>query len=460
MRRSVFLAGALTTLLLVIAGLAAAVWSNARSAQERSSSLHSVHVATGAALATIRSNVYLAAILTRDYLLDPDPTHAREYVAQFATIQKNTEDAFQLLEASGQDEQQKKALQQLRDQLADYWDPTEIVLDWTPEEKRTQRTQMLRQRVRQRQEAFALATQLERLMTDNFIRERERIKSADQEFRWSIGWIAAIAMLLGLGIAAVTVTRMSAMEKQSTAAEARLRLLSTELRTAQERERKYLSRELHDQVGQMLTGVRMELASMARLLADSESELSSRIARAKGTVEQTLRIVRNIAMLLRPSMLDDLGLTPAITWLVKEISRSSGIEITADIERNVDSLPDAHRTCLFRVVQEALTNVARHSGAQSAQVTVAIGGDWVVCRVSDDGKGFDAGERRPRGLGLLGMEERVRELGGSMNISSAAGLGAKIELRLPRPVTSGVPTDSDSNSGRSRDRTGRIEASA
>ena len=105
----------------------------------------------------------------------------------------------------------------------------------------------------------------------------------------------------------------------------------------------------------MLTGLRMELASMARINGHTEGELSSRIARAKGTVEQTLRIVRNIAMLLRPSMLDDLGLTPALAWLVKEMSRSSGIDIRADIDPALDSRPDAHRTRLYRVIQEALT---------------------------------------------------------------------------------------------------------
>ena len=103
-------------------------------------------------------------------------------------------------------------------------------------------------------------------------------------------------------------------------AESELRLLSGQIRTAQEQERKYLSRELHDQVGQMLTGLRMELASIARFTVIRKARSSSRIARAKGTVEQTLRIVRNIAMLLRPSMLDDLGLAPALAWLFKEVA--------------------------------------------------------------------------------------------------------------------------------------------
>src|SRR5262249_9071988 len=155
-----------------------------------------------------------------------------------------------------------------------------------------------------------------------------------------------IALLLGLVIAGGTLARLLKLERQSQQAESELRLLSGQIRTAQEQERKYLSRELHDQVGQMLTGLRMELAGIARIHGDSESEVSSRIARAKGTVEQTLRIVRNIAMLLRPSMLDDFGLVPALAWLSKEVARSSGIEIHSNIDPAADRLPDALRTCI------------------------------------------------------------------------------------------------------------------
>ncbi len=173
-------------------------------------------------------------------------------------------------------------------------------------------------------------------------------------------------------------TRLLRLELQSQRAESALRLLSGQIRTAQEEERKYLSRELHDQVGQMLTGLRMELAGMGKIHGEADSELSSRIVRAKGTVEQTLNIVRNIAMLLRPSMLDDLGLTPALVWLAKEVSRSSGIEIEVDIDPATDALPDAYRTCLYRVFQEALTNLSRHSEAKKAALALKIGNAEVM----------------------------------------------------------------------------------
>ncbi len=434
-RRSILLAVALAALLLVIGTSAFAVWWNARSSQERVAALQRAHMQAGVALAAIRANVYLNAILTRDYLLDSDSSHAKQYIDQFDSIQANTEESFRTLEALGLDDEQKAALNQLRKEMTAYWDPTEVVLDWSPEEKRAQRAEMLRQRVRRRQEIFALAEQIEGLVTANFTRERQRITTADREFRVSLGWTTGIALLLGFGIAGGTLARMLALERQSQMAESELRLLSGQIRTAQEQERKYLSRELHDQVGQMLTGLRMELASIARIHGDSESEISSRIARAKGTVEQTLRIVRDIAMLLRPSMLDDLGLAPALAWLLKEVARSSGFEIHSDIEPAVDKLPDTHRTCVYRVVQEALTNASRHSGARKVAVCLKSDGVQVIGRILDDGCGFDRRAQKSRGLGLLGMEERVREIGGSIRIESSPSGGPRVEFRLPCPTS-------------------------
>lgn len=458
-RRSILLTAAFSALLLVIAASAFAVWRNATNALSRVAALHYAHMQAGSALASLRANVYLTGILTRDYLLDPDPVHAQQYSDQFASIRESTEESFRILTATGQDEEQKAALERLRRELDAYWDPTEIALDWTPDEKRAHHNAVLRQRIRRRQEIFALAGQVEHLMTANFLRERQRLTNANQEFQASLGWTTGIALVFGFVIAGVTLARMITLERQSQAAESELRRLSGQIRTAQEQERKYLSRELHDQVGQMLTGLRMELTSMARLHGDAESEISSRIARAKGTVEQTLRIVRNIAMLLRPSMLDDLGLTPALAWLVKEVSRSSNIPIHADVDQALDALPEAQRTCLYRVVQEALTNVARHSGAHHVEVSLRATDAWVIGAITDDGRGFDPEGAKAKGLGLVGMEERVKELGGSIRVMSSADRGTRVEIRLPRPGATEGMDDTNPDRGRSRDRSDRAEAS-
>jgi signal transduction histidine kinase len=360
---------------------------------------------------------------------------------------------------------ESSALERLHGEVNAYLDAVRIVLDWTPLEKAARRAEFLRGRLRSREEIVALSGQMEQMMSENFSRERARIMSTDREFRSSLAWTTAFALLLGLGIAAVTMARMMAIERRPQITESELRRVSAQVRTAQEQERKYLSRELHDQVGQMLTGLRMELSSLAPEHEDADSELSSRIAHSKVIVEQTLGVVRNIAMLLRPSMLDDLGLTPALAWLVKEISRSSGIEIEADVDPALDRLPDAHRTCLYRVAQEALTNVSKHAGAHKIDVSLRVTGGWVVGTIADNGCGFDSSAIPRNGLGLVGMEERVRELGGHVRVISTIGQGTRVEFRLPVPRTASGSAaeeihDSHPDRGRPRYRSDRIETSA
>lgn len=464
MRRSMFLTAAFAGLMVVISALAVAVWRNATDTQARVAALHNAHFEAGSALASLRANVYLTGILTRDYLFDIDPGHPRQYTAQFADIRIATADSFRILAASAQNDVESSALDHLRREVDAYLDTTRIALDWTPEEKANRRAEFLNRRLRTREEIVALASLMERMMDDSFSRERARITSADREFRSSFAWTTGIALLFALGIAGIAMARIMTLERRSQVTESELRRMSSQVRTAQEHERRYLSRELHDQVGQMLTGLRMELSSIASVHKDSDNEITSRIAHAKSIVEQTLRLVRNIAMLLRPSMLDDLGLTPALAWLVKEISRSSAIEIEADTDPALDLLPDTHRTCLYRVVQEALTNVSKHAGAHKVDVSLKVTGGWVVGTIADNGCGFDAAAIQREGLGLVGMEERVRELGGHVRVISTLGRGTRVEFRLPVPraeetAAAEEMNDSSPDLGRSRNRTNRVETS-
>jgi signal transduction histidine kinase len=440
-RRSTLLAAAFASLLLVIGGAAFAIWRGAGQAQLEVARLQSIHFDEENDMASIRANILLIGIVTRDSLLDLDPAHTARYIDQFRSIRTATERSLRNLESiaqtnTEQDNAGKAALERLHSEVSNYWDRTAIVLNFTPEEKNVHRPEFFDQRIRLRDEIVALATEAERLMTANFSRAQARITNANARFQSSLVWITALALLLGLGISGVTVARMAALERQSEASQAELRRLSGQIRMAQERERRYLSRELHDQAGQMLTGLRMELSSITH--AAGEAEFSARVAHAKGIVEQTLRVIRNIAMLLRPSMLDDLGLNAALRGLVRDVERSSGMEIQATIDPALDSLPDPHCTCVYRVVQEALTNAVRHSGAKQIQISLsAASGGGVSGKISDDGQGFDPAAKT-KGLGLVGLEERVRELGGTVRIHSSPGPGApvhgtRIEFHLPSP---------------------------
>jgi signal transduction histidine kinase len=430
MRRSVLLAFAFASLLLLIGGASLAIWRGAEDAREKVAELHALHLKENDALASIRANVFLSGILARDYMLDADPTHAPHYAAQLRDIRAATMQSMQTLAEPGQSRETKQALDRLRSELENYWTSTKLVLDWTPEQKNAPRAAFLQDRIRHREEIVEVAQQAEQLMTDSFSRERSRIVTADAQFESWLAWTTGLALILGCGIAGITVIHMATLERRSLTADAELRRLSGQIRMAQEQERRYLSRELHDQAGQMLTGLRMELASISH--DAGEEEFNTRVAHAKGIVEQTLRVVRNIAMMLRPSMLDDLGLASAIGWLVREVKKSSGIDIQSQIDPALDALPDAECTCVYRVVQEALTNAARHSGARLIEVGLGINDGEITGSIADDGQGFDAAAMKRTGLGLVGMEERVRELGGSLAVVSSPGHGARVEFRLPR----------------------------
>jgi signal transduction histidine kinase len=143
-----------------------------------------------------------------------------------------------------------------------------------------------------------------------------------------------------------------------------------------------------------------------------------------------VRLVRDLALGLRPSMLDDFGLQPALEWLARDFTRRSNVPVELQITGSLDALTDQHRTCIYRVVQEALTNCVRHARATAIGVIVRARDEHIDVSVSDDGVGLDP-SRRAAGFGLRGIEERVRELGGTITLLSAAGQGATLAIKLP-----------------------------
>ncbi len=223
------------------------------------------------------------------------------------------------------------------------------------------------------------------------------------------------------------------MEHQERAeqAEQELRRLSQQLVQAQETERKLIARELHDQIGQMLTAVRMDLSGLMQSSEGRGEPFCTRLREARQTAEQALRAVRDLAMGLRPSMLDDLGMAPAIEWQARDYSRRAGVPVHVQVDGNLDAIPEAHRTCIYRVVQEALTNCARHARARNIRILLHGGSGRIFLAVQDDGVGFGPGEGRGSGLGLIGMEERVGELGGRLEILSQPHKGTLIRVELP-----------------------------
>ena len=210
-----------------------------------------------------------------------------------------------------------------------------------------------------------------------------------------------------------------------------LQQLSARLVDAQETERRAISRELHDEVGQALGALLVDIGRLSTTLSGEHPEVRAQLDNLKSVAEQTFQSVRNIALLLRPSMLDDLGLAAALEWQGREVSRRSQMEVSVESESVPEDLPDETKIAIYRLVQEALNNAVRHSGARNAKVVARRLAKSIVVRVTDDGRGFNP--LRSRGMGILGMEERVTRLGGTLRVESQPGKGAAVTAEFPFP---------------------------
>ncbi|HWJ93493.1 MAG TPA: ATP-binding protein, partial [Telluria sp.] len=228
----------------------------------------------------------------------------------------------------------------------------------------------------------------------------------------------------------LNITASKRNELELTESRQLLRELSAHRERVREEERKKIAREVHDELGQALTALRMDVALLRMADGPHSPALLARVAAMKEAVDRTIGIVRNVTSSLRPAALD-LGLTAALEWQVEDFARRSGIECMLHTGETEVVLDDDQATALFRIVQESLTNVLKHAQATHVEVTLETQADCICLEVSDNGRGFAAdGPMRGR-FGLVGMRERVLVLGGTVQVNSAAGEGTTVSVRLP-----------------------------
>jgi len=384
----------------------------------------------------IRAETSKADILRRDRLLDESNDDA-SYNEQLATLRSKTEEDLERLKGQ-RTQPESRVLDRLDAALRDYWRTVSAEFQASPE-----KNQVAGVRARfasQSQNIFGVTEEIGKLNEENFESRRRDLSRAVENLQNDIWETILTALCLGTIIAGASVFRISALEKESAAyqqasrqAEHQLRHLSQQLVSSQEQERKALSRELHDEIGQLLTALRMELGHVERAQTGSGGDLDSHLDQAKKLAEGTLKTTRDIAMGLRPAMLDLLGLGPALEWQAREYTRRYKTPIHLNVDGDVRELPDPHRTYLYRIVQEALTNCARHAFAKNIRVSLKDTNGQIAVTVEDDGVGFNQQKGVSYGLGLLGITERVRELRGKVVIQSAPGKGTKLEAVLPKP---------------------------
>jgi PAS domain S-box-containing protein len=236
------------------------------------------------------------------------------------------------------------------------------------------------------------------------------------------GWLVAFIQ---------NITERKQAERELRRSQQELRELSKAAHDALEAERRRTARELHDELGQSLTALKMDLESM-RAELPSHPELERRAQDMHALLDGTIAATRRIAADLRPLMLDDLGLAAALDWLTHSFSQRTGIATDLIIDDAVAQIGEPVASALYRITQESLTNVAKYAEATTAEIRLERAGDWVQLAVRDNGRGIDAADHGKRGaFGLLGIRERVTLLGGEVAITGQPGRGSQVRVRIP-----------------------------
>ena len=395
-------------------------------------------------LNNIRSELYLSGTYVRDYLLEPDPERAVGFGVSLSDV-RHRMDGELASYASQMGQEETKQYSALRSELAEYWQLLDPLLKWNIEERKSHGYAFLRDEVFPRRTAMLeIAERIGEIEEQQVNAGNERASRLLDQFKTRLGTTLFLALGIGLTMAAFSMRKILQLESQTElryreTEEARRQLtnLSARLVDAQEAERRSLSRELHDEVGQSLSAVILELRILATgISARTEEQNRGQIDLINHLVEDTIGVVRNMALLLRPSMLDDLGLIPALRWQAAQVSKRTGMNVTV-VTDELGQLPDEHKTCIYRVVQEAVHNCSRHAQAANIHIRVERTPLKLRLTVQDDGKGFEPS--KSKGLGLLGIEERAAQLGGKSQVQSQIGKGTVLSVELPLQ-SYGVPS--------------------
>lgn len=448
--RAVLLAGfGGLLLMMVFAGVDA--MRVLRSAQGRSNTIQRDFLERSRVLNQIRADVYLSGTYARDYLLDPEPAAADKNRAELGRLRQEM-DAILTSYAGMMTPGDRTPVDGLTRSLEDYWRALNPVFQWNPAQRRQNGFAFLRDEVFPRRLAMlGLADQIQAVNERQMDEGNLRLAALFAGFRTRLSLTLAVTLALGGLLALFSSRRILFLEGQAAfryteviEARGQLKNLSARLVETQEEERRALSRELHDEVGQSLSAILVGLSNLAATLPpDVRRGVEGDVAGLRRIVEGTVKSVRTITLLLRPSMLDDLGLIPALEWQAREVSRQTGLRVDVAASGVSEELPEEFKTCVYRVVQEALHNVVRHAGAASVRIVAQREPRRLLLSIQDDGKGFDA--IRSRGLGLLGMQERVTHLGGTLEVVSEPGTGTLVSVALPVPAgDTGIPQVTES----------------
>ena len=387
------------------------------------------------AITAIRRTVWLGGIYSRDFFLNRNPAGRAIFAAQVAELERSGIQSLDILRASAPAKLSElkievsfdeflMELRQLESPPAEGIPPAAVFIEDVLIPRRLELLTMFEDfRASVRQELVAAQSRY----------DGERASAAR-----TLLYLLGVAIFFGVLVALASVRYATRLERERqrhfeaiSLANQELENLSSRLLETQELERRTLSQELHDEVGQTLTALRMELSHVISMVPASASR--ERLQRARELAEKTVQIVRDISLMLRPALLDDLGLGPALQWQLERFSARSGIRFEFDGADIGEQLSDPVKTCVFRIAQETLNNCEKYSQATALRVILRHDDGRVSLEIQDDGRGFTLDQRGlpSRGTGILGMKERAAKLGGALTVDARPGAGTRVALMLP-----------------------------
>lgn len=392
-------------------------------------------------LASVRTQVLVASVFVRDALLNPAAlaSHREETRRAFATIDRDLARYVPFVGSPAD----RERVARLREEVREFRIATDEVLATDSTEWPRNAAMLMKRFMPRREAAVSISEEVQTLNRAAFIEQQQAVSSMQSSLQQQVWTVFGLALAISMAIGGLAFRHSARLERRLTEQRAReeqiasdLQRLSARLLHAQEEEQRRIARELHDEVGQMLSAVKMELTVASRWI-DRTGSGADLLADALSSADSALRTVRDLSRLLHPSALDDLGLVAALESHLADFRRRHGIVVDFVHDGFEERRGDEIERAAYRIVQEALTNVARHAQARTVHIQVSADDRTCLVLVKDDGIGFDVAEAerpgRRRGLGLLGIRERVSQLRGSVQITSSQTGGTRIEVQLPLP---------------------------
>ncbi len=388
------------------------------------------------ALRDLPADLHLTGTLVRDYALDPSATAAPMYREQLTKEKQRIERDLARLSMLSSVEKDK--VERLQKELQAYADSLDPILGWSPQEEYSRGFELIRGTLPKRQAVVDLAEELRALNTQNLAIQRRAVERSRESLQRFVRNLLLACLGLGVVVAFTSARRIVHSERASRAERERAQMaeqqqhrLAMRVVQVQEDERKRIALELHDAVGQMASALGMELGRLAALSQSSREGLHEKIAEVKQMNADVIRALKDLATGLRPAMLDQLGLAPALRSHAREFERRTNISTSIRLDGEVESVPEPHRTCIYRIVQEALNNCGRHARAHNVTISLQRAPGSIKLAIQDDGIGFDVATKSETGLGLIGIAERVRDLDGKLAVDSTLGEGTSLVVELP-----------------------------